>query len=193
MYNVSEQEYVAPDSQLAKENSLLLVRINGTLPDLSTIGDVEKSERAAEVKRMELAANTSCSLFTEVAKNEIFHLLIDVGEGVVASLEKGMTDIASRWSIARLSSIPSAILITHSHDDHIKELPILLNKLSNSDKLNIYCTKECHMDKFPQIMGSRSAASFNLVQPEESFEIGPLSVIPVLASHGENSPPGSVI
>jgi len=185
-----------PDSQLAMEKSQLLVRINGTLPDLSTIGDVEKSERAAEVKRMELAANTSCSLFTEVAKNEIFHLLIDVGEGVVASLEKGMTDIASRWSIAKLSIIPSAILITHSHDDHIKELPILLNKLNGSDKLNIYCTKECQdqiMNKFPQIVGSHSAASFNVIMPEESFEIGPLSVIPVLASHGENSPPGSVI
>ncbi len=187
---------VVPDSQIAMGNSLLLVRINGTLPELSTIGNVEKSERAAEVKRMELAANTSCSLFTEGAKNEIFHLLIDVGEGVVASLEKGMTDIASRWSIAKLSSIPSAILITHSHDDHIKELPVLLNKLSGSDKLNIYCTKECHdqiMNKFPQIVGSPSAASFNVIQPEQSFEIGPLSVIPVLASHGENSPPGSVI
>ena len=88
----------------------------------------------------------------------MFHLLIDVGEGVVASLEKGMADIASSWSIGKLSSIPNAILITHSHDDHIKELPILLNKLSGSDKLNIYCTKECHdqiMDKFPQIVGSR--------------------------------------
>lgn len=187
---------IVPDSEIAVENHLLLVRINGTLPDLSTIGDVEKSERATEVKRMELAANTSCSVFTDGGKNEIFHLLIDVGEGVVASLEKGMSDIASRWSIAKLSSVPSAILITHPHVDHIKELPILLNKLSGSDKLNIYCTKECVdqiMNKFPQIEGSRSAASFNVIQPEESFEIGPLSVIPVLASHGENSPPGSVI
>ena len=169
------------------ENSLLLVRINGTLPDLSTIGDVEKSERAAEVKRMEIAANTSCSVFTDGAKNEMFHLLIDVGEGVVASIEKGMADIASGRSIARLSSIPNAILITHSHDDH---------KLSGSNKLNIYCTKECQeqiANKFPQIVGSRSAASFNVIQPEESFEIGPLQVVPILASHGENSPPGSVI
>jgi phosphoribosyl 1,2-cyclic phosphodiesterase len=194
--SLNKNTAVMPDSQIAMENSLLLVRINGTLPDLSTIGDVEKSERAAEVKRLEIAANTSCSVFTDGANNEMFHLLIDVGEGVVASLEKGMADIASGWSIAKLSSIPNAILITHSHDDHIKELPILLNKLSGSDKLNIYCTKECHdqiMNKFPQIVGSRLAASFNVIQPEESFEIGPLSVVPILASHGENSPPGSVI
>ena len=194
--SVNKNTSVVADSQVAMEKSQLLVRINGTLPDLSTIGDVEKSERAAEVKRMEIAANTSCSVFTDGAKNEMFHLLIDVGEGVVASLEKGMADIASGWSISKLSSIPNSILITHSHDDHIKELPILLNKLSGSDKLNIYCTKECHdqiMNKFPEIVESPSAASFNVIQPEESFEIGPLSVVPILASHGENSPPGSVI
>ena len=54
----------------------LLVRINGTLPDFSIIGDEERSERAAEVKKMELAANTSCSVFTKntsgYGKNEFF-------------------------------------------------------------------------------------------------------------------------
>ena len=56
---------MVPDSQIAMENiSQLLVRINGTLPNLSTMGDEEKSERASEVKKMEIAANTSCSVFT---------------------------------------------------------------------------------------------------------------------------------
>ena len=55
MYNVSEQEYgCSSDSQVDKK-SQLLVRINGTMPDLTTIGDVEKSERASEVKRMDIA------------------------------------------------------------------------------------------------------------------------------------------
>ena len=31
--------------------SQAIVRINGVLPDISILGDVEKSERAAEVKR----------------------------------------------------------------------------------------------------------------------------------------------
>ena len=41
---------------------------------------------------MEIAANTSCSVYTinpsGDAKNEVFHLLIDIGEGVVKSIEK---------------------------------------------------------------------------------------------------------
>ena len=73
---------------------------------------MKKSLKGREVKRMEIATNTSCSVFTinpsDGAKNEIFNLLIDVGQGVVASLEKGMADIASGWSIAKLSHIPNA-------------------------------------------------------------------------------------
>ena len=176
----------------------MIVRINGTLPDLSIIGDEEKSERAAEVKKMEIAANTSCSVFTMNpsgdAKNEVFHLLIDIGEGVLKSIEKGSSSVSEL--VAMVSDIPNAVLVTHSHDDHIKELPVLLNKVSKPDKLNIYCTKECRdqiINKFPELGGTQSTASFNDIEPGETFQIGPFSVIPVLASHGENSPPGSVI
>ena len=38
-----------------------IVRINGVLPDLTTLGDKEKSERAAEVEQKGMATNTSCS------------------------------------------------------------------------------------------------------------------------------------
>jgi len=72
----------APVSYTQDMEIELLVRINGTLPDLSVMGDEEKSERAAEVKKMELAANTSCSVFSinpsTAANNQ--HLLIDIGE-----------------------------------------------------------------------------------------------------------------
>jgi phosphoribosyl 1,2-cyclic phosphodiesterase len=171
----------------------LLVRINGTLPDLSVIGDEERSERAAEVKKMELAANTSCSVFTKntsgYGKNEFFHLLVDIGEGVVKSIEQAS-------DIAKLSGIPNAVLVTHSHEDHIKELPTLASKVSEPDILNIYCTEECReqiMSKFPEFERKQTAISFNTIMPSETFQVGPFSVTPILASHGENSPPGSVI
>jgi phosphoribosyl 1,2-cyclic phosphodiesterase len=179
------------------ENTLI-VRINGTLPDLSIIGDEEKSERAAEVTQMEIAANTSCSVFTlnsSAAKSEVFHLLVDIGGGVVKSIEKGSAAFASEFE-TKVSDIPNAVLITHSHDDHIKEFPVLANMVIKPDKLNIYCTKECHdqiINKFPEFGGTHSNVSFNTINTGENFQIGPFSVTPILVSHGENSPPGSVI
>src|SRR5215467_2923002 len=185
----------APVSYTQDMEIELLVRINGTLPDLSVMGDEEKSERAAEVKKMELAANTSCSVFSinpsTAANNQ--HLLIDIGEGVVKSIEQGTDAFASR---SNLSGIPDAVLITHSHDDHIKELPILVNKVKEPDKLSIYCTDECRaqiISKFPEFERKQTTLSFNTIKPNETFQVGPFSVTPVFASHGENSPPGSVI
>ena len=117
----------------------LSVRINGTLPNISTLGDEQKSERAAEIKRNKIIANTSCSVFsTSVADssaNENFHLLVDVGEGVAESLEKSGIDVTSQSKI--ISDIPNAVLITDSHDDQIKDLPKLFNKVvDGSDKFS---------------------------------------------------------
>jgi hypothetical protein len=78
----------------------LIVRINGTLPDISTLGSEEKSERAAEVKRQGISTNTSCSLFARVETDQkIFHILVDVGQGIVNSIEKGTSDLGfnSSW------------------------------------------------------------------------------------------------
>src|SRR5215469_10535514 len=186
----------APVSHTRDMENELLVRINGTLPDFSAMGDEEKSERAAEVNKMELAANTSCSVLsinTNGAEDQLFHLLVDRGEGVVKSIEQGSDAFASK---SNLSGIPDAVLITHSHDDHIKELPTLVNKVKEHDKLNIYCTDECRaqiMSRFPEFERKQTTLSFNSVKPNETFQVGRFSVIPILASHGENSPPGSVI
>jgi phosphoribosyl 1,2-cyclic phosphodiesterase len=188
------------DSRIATDTlNRLLVRINGTLPDLSTIGDEDKSERASEVKKMKTAANTSCSIFTinlsTGDSNETFHLLIDAGEGVVKNLESVTVEVDAFRS-SKLSDIPNAVLITHSHDDHVKELPILINKVNRPGKMSLYCTKECRdqiMSKFPQLAQAQSSVSFTIIQPGETFDVGPFSVAPFLADHGENSPPGSVI
>jgi len=44
-----------------------IVRINGVLPELSTLGDKEKSERAAEVEQTGMSTNTSV-LYLSVKK-----------------------------------------------------------------------------------------------------------------------------
>jgi hypothetical protein len=75
-----------------------------------------------------------------------------------------------------LSKMPNAVLVTHSHDD-------------------VYCTKECCeqiINKFPGLAGKQSLV-VNVIQPDDSFKVGPFSVIPVLANHGDNSPSGYVI
>jgi phosphoribosyl 1,2-cyclic phosphodiesterase len=185
----------------AKKNieGQLIVRINGTLPDISTLGSEEKSERAAEVKRQGISTNTSCSLFAKVETDQkIFHMLVDIGQGIVKSIEKGTSDLGFNSS----SFIPDALLITHSHDDHIKELPMLVSKVdddNSSKNLKIFCTLECHdqvIKKIPQLSEkttNNNRVSFNIVRPDQTFEAGPFSITPILADHGDNSPPGSVI
>ncbi|HET7146954.1 MAG TPA: MBL fold metallo-hydrolase, partial [Candidatus Nitrosopolaris sp.] len=184
-----------------EKTTQLLVRINGTLPNISTINDGQKSERAAEIKLKEIIANTSCSIFsTSTAADGSgvdanFHLLVDVGEGVVEILEKSGTDVSSAQSKITISDIPNAVLITHSHDDQVKGLPKLFNKVVvGSDKFSVYCTKECCdqiMSKFPKLAERRSA--FNIIEPNKPFTTGPFRVTPVVANHGDNSKPNSVI
>lgn len=181
----------------------VLVRINGTLPDITTLGDERNSERAAEVKQQKIIANTSCSIFSissppsQRKDEEIFHLLVDAGEGVVKSIEKPITDYeSSQQREVSLSKMPNAVLITHSHDDHVKDLPNLIDKVKDGKgMINVYCTKECCdqiINKFPQLAGIQSSV-FKVVQPIESITVGPFTVTPVLANHGDNCPPGSVI
>src|SRR6266545_7284703 len=122
--------------------SQAIVRINGVLPEISTLGTEEESERAAEVKRTGMTANTSCSVFVKgntTLNKEIFHLLIDIGAGVVTSLEKidisssnssfSNLNLKSSPATNTIANTPDAILITHSHDDHIKELPLIIRKV----------------------------------------------------------------
>jgi phosphoribosyl 1,2-cyclic phosphodiesterase len=191
--------------------SQAIVRINGVLPDISILGDAEKSERAAEVKKIGMTANTSCSIFVKdktttsssitTNNNKVFHLLVDIGEGVVKSLEKidlspyrDFNDLTTKSAAIHL---PDAVLITHSHNDHIKELPLLISKANQQSRaLKIFCTKECHeqiVSKFPEISTTNNKVSFNVIQPNQPFEVGSISAIPILAYHGDNSPPGSVI
>jgi transposase len=188
----------------------LMVRINGTLPEISTLGSAEKSERAAEVKRQGTSTNTSCSVFAKIeTEQKMFHLLVGIGKGIVKSIEMGASELklkssSSTTSTKSTSVIPDALLITHSHDDHIKELPTLVNQVRQDDKskenLKIFCTLECRdqiIKKFPQLSektnDGNNDVSFILIQPDMPFQVGPFSIIPILAGHGDNSLDSSVI
>ncbi|HEY7080925.1 MAG TPA: MBL fold metallo-hydrolase [Nitrososphaeraceae archaeon] len=244
--------------QMQNESELdYAVRINGVLPDIHTLGDEEKSERAAEIKRLGMNANTSCSLFLKYANHKsnkitasgntsiisnkvrednsqgpLFHLLVDVGNGVVNSLQaiKSLSDLslsdtksyddtkpslgaiattapATTTTTSELSRpfyLPNALLITHAHDDHIHDLPLLLEnvkRLSNDTSFEIFCTESCREQIFAKFQDISKLTqdnygpkiSFNVIEPNESFDVGAISVTPIEAYHGENSPPGSVI
>ena len=134
------------DSMNSDEIKQITVRINGTLPDITTLGSEQISERASEVKKGSIT-NTSCSIITNSKTNKKFHVLIDVGQGIVNSIENGASTIGLETSIQE--HIPNAILITHSHNDHINELPLIIERaISTSKKIEIFCTKEC----FDQIL-----------------------------------------
>jgi phosphoribosyl 1,2-cyclic phosphodiesterase len=188
----------------------VLIRINGTLPEIETLGSAEKSERAAEIEQCGINTNTSCSLFacTNQETGQTYHMLVDVGHRIVQSIQKGISDLGfnnlQSSSVSSSSSpssiiVPDAVLVTHSHEDHIAELPLLADKAIGSSKhLNVYCTSECRdliLAKYPQMssMIKNNQISFTLLQPGENFQIGPFSVIPISSYHGENSPLGCVI
>lgn len=154
----------------------ILVRINGVLPEISNLGNENESERMAEVKRSGMTANTYCSIFNKSGTSDkIFQILVDIGEGVINSMENGIADLgfSSHVNIPCVNvpnvNLPDLLLITHPHNDHIKELPLLLSKVSNhkSLKFKIMCTQRC-LDQITHIFPHISEANlalFDIVTP----------------------------
>jgi hypothetical protein len=88
MLNLQKSSTAVRNSKLLSSDQAL-VRINGTLPEIEALGSTEKSERAAEIKEYGINTNTSCSLFAAAneEKSQIFHMLIDIGHGIVQSIQ----------------------------------------------------------------------------------------------------------
>ena len=128
------------------KNIQLMVRINGTLPDITTLGSEGLSEEW-KIKNHNIISNTSCSIFSKSETTQIFHILVDVGQGIVQSIEKGSSDLGFEPTSTSppFQYLPDIVLITHSHKDHIQKLPIIIEKaINNSKKLKIFCTAECY-------------------------------------------------
>ena len=81
----------------------VVVRINGVLPD-------------AGGGKPDAGANTSCSVF-DIQQNEVFHLLVDAGSGVLESIRQGASE---------LGRMPDAVLVTHAHRGHTSDLPAMV-------------------------------------------------------------------
>lgn len=75
----------------------VIVRINGVLPDKRRLGNQEKSERYAEIVQSKMDTDTSCSIIIRNTKQNTqyaeFHIIFDLGEGVIRSVEKGLSDL----------------------------------------------------------------------------------------------------
>ncbi|MGH9950159.1 MAG: MBL fold metallo-hydrolase [Nitrososphaeraceae archaeon] len=224
----------------------VIVRINGVLPDKRRLGNQEKSERYAEIVQSKMETNTSCSIIIRDTKQNTqyaeFHIIFDLGEGVIRSVEKGLSDLGIEKYQSertddklRLDSAPAlgspsllsslnpktqnsalqekranlfdAVLISHSHKDHIRELPNLILRQSSSaehagkSKLKVYCTRASKDHIMKYLLSHTSmikstiedSIDFRIVTPNEFFNVGPFSIIAFNAFHGNESPDGSVI
>lgn len=221
-------------------NSDLLVRVNGVLPEISEAGSPDLSKRAAEIYQTKFKVNTSCSLFARRRQvdddKRYFHVLVDVGEGVVGSLQRGYTQLYEAKSDAissdriignitgqikkagsptgsspttslimetsnvnYIETYPDVLLLTHAHDDHIRELPQLLEHFDSSRPLILYCTRSCLQqlqNKLPELFNvdsfmittnnvkTNTKCVINLIEPDSTYEIGPFSIVPVRVFHG---------
>jgi ribonuclease BN (tRNA processing enzyme) len=108
----------------------------------------------------------------------------------------GLTSSLSLGDQSRLK----ALLLTHHHFDHIKDIPILsLNLFRQGKCLDIYCTRyvyetiaECLLNdkiypKFHEIPVRKPTLKFNIIEPGKSLNIEGFDILPLSVNHAECS------
>lgn len=242
--NVNNLSQSLSDDQSGQRE--VIVRINGVLPDKNHLGNQQTSERCAEIVQSGMETNTSCSVFMRDTKQNTldsnFHILFDLGDGVISSVEKGISDLGMEKYLSgtghgqpslqstpatgspMLRSSPSfktensdlqsrdsrlfdALLISHSHEDHISDLSkLILRQTSVANyapmkKIRAYCTRTCKEYIMKDLVTRTSLTKnnieqcidFQVVTPNEFFNIGPFSIMAFQAYHGIESPDDAVI
>lgn len=225
----------------------IIVRFNGVSPDKRHLGSPETSERCAEIVNSGKETNTSCSIIirdsNQNSPDSSFHILFDLGEGVINSVEKGLVELGvekyqrkNQGISSKLQSKPAigspmllssavsesqssvlqekgaalfdALLISHPHEDHIKDLAVLVRRQTSvrdqrvTNKIRVYCTRPCkeHIVNYLSSQASltekdiENSIDFLNVTPLETFNVGPCSVMAIQAYHGgEWATDGAVI
>ncbi|HZD36787.1 MAG TPA: MBL fold metallo-hydrolase [Nitrososphaeraceae archaeon] len=226
----------------------IIVRFNGVLPDKTHLGNPETSERYAEIVKSGKETSTSCSIIVRDNRGDSpdsgFHILFDLGEGVVSSVEKVISELGvekyqaekNQGISSKLQSKPAigspmllstatsesqssvvqekgaalfdALLISHPHEDHIKDLAILVRRQTSvrdqtrTNKIRVYSTRPCKEHIVNYLLSHASltekdienSIDFQNVTPLETFDVGPCSVMAIQAYHGgEWATDGAVI
>jgi glyoxylase-like metal-dependent hydrolase (beta-lactamase superfamily II) len=122
----------------------LIIRVNGYTPAWPVeLGGTQTTRARMLLSGAPLSmANTAFSLILTENEAEIYHLLVDVGLGVVPAL--------LQFSLTRKGfRPPDAVLLTHSHFDHIASLDWLVHSLrrhpfpppAQPADFPVYCTQ----------------------------------------------------
>jgi L-ascorbate metabolism protein UlaG (beta-lactamase superfamily) len=122
----------------------VIVRINGVLPDKRRLGNQKTSERYAEIVQSKMETNTSCSIIVRDTKQNTldsdFHILFDLGNGVITSVEKGLSELGmekhrllENHNQTSLNSSPAV------------GSPLLLSSLNSETRNSAVREKETHL------------------------------------------------
>ncbi len=182
----------------------LIVRANGVLPAfMQEMGHYHKRAEELAQKSWSLV-NTSCSLFVKEDGRILFHLLVDIGSGVMESLLKYEYTKRLKTPEYKLRP-PDSLLVTHPHPDHCIELYILVEGLKRRRpqvhykdwRLPIIGTPRCLNALTERFYWLKPHLEIRTVNFGQSLEVategaGTISLTPIEVCHAEHAP-GSAI
>jgi ribonuclease BN (tRNA processing enzyme) len=126
---------------------------------------------------------------TESRNTKLASLLIDD----ILALDAG--GLTSSLSFTRQLKL-RAVLLTHQHYDHIKDIPLLgMNFYLHNTNIDVYSIEDVYEsvrkyllngDLYPKFMEeveSRATINFHIVKPNQGFKIEGYDILPLLVTH----------